>query len=104
MRPRRITVPDCAETEHASIRLLAGPLLTIGPKRNSEALIRGFRSVALPAVSDWLPLSHLFDQKQKSPSANMRSARWLSLRGSRSSHSQSEAAATSGRNSETEPR
>jgi len=36
----------CAETEHVSIRLLAGPMLTIGPKRNSEALIRGFRSVA----------------------------------------------------------
>jgi hypothetical protein len=40
-----------------AIRLLAGALLTIGPKRNSEALIRGFRSVALPALSLSLPLT-----------------------------------------------
>jgi hypothetical protein len=46
----------CAETEHVSIRLLAGPMLTIGPKRNSEALIRGFRSVAQAALSSTLPL------------------------------------------------
>jgi hypothetical protein len=36
-----------ARNRAPSIRLLAGPLLTIGPKRNSEALIRGFRSVAI---------------------------------------------------------
>ncbi|MDQ6840995.1 MAG: hypothetical protein M3025_01035, partial [Actinomycetota bacterium] len=36
-------VPLSAETEHASVRLLAGPLLTTGPKRNSETLSRGFR-------------------------------------------------------------
>jgi hypothetical protein len=36
--------------QHASVRLLAGPLLTIGPKRNSEVPSRGFRSVAVAAT------------------------------------------------------
>jgi hypothetical protein len=39
-----------AETEHASVRLLAGSLLTMGSQRNSAALSRGFRSVADAAV------------------------------------------------------
>ena len=46
-----------AETEHASARLLAGPLLTIGSKRHSAGFSRGFRSVALPAVWARLPFS-----------------------------------------------
>ncbi len=44
-----------AETEHAAVRLLAGQLLTIGPKRNSEALGRGVRSVAQGATRPRLP-------------------------------------------------
>ena len=55
-RRHRPRVTSRAETEHAAVRLLAGPLLTIGPKRNSEALSRGFRSVAHAAVSIRLPL------------------------------------------------
>ena len=47
----------CAETEHASVRLLAGPLLTIRSNRNSAALSRGFRSVADTGLSAALPLS-----------------------------------------------
>jgi hypothetical protein len=43
-------------TEHTPVRLLAVALLTIGAKRNSETLSRGFRSVANPALWARLPL------------------------------------------------
>jgi hypothetical protein len=49
--------PATRETKHASVRPLAGPLLTIRSKRNSAALSHGFRSVAHAAVSPALPLS-----------------------------------------------
>jgi hypothetical protein len=40
-----------AETEHPSVQLPAGSLLTIGSKRNSRALGHGFPFVANPATN-----------------------------------------------------
>jgi hypothetical protein len=54
-----------AETEHSSVRLLAGRLLAIGSKRNSAALSRGFRSVAPAAASRALLLRFPTGSKQK---------------------------------------
>lgn len=54
-----------AETEDASVRLLAGPLLTIRSKRNSAALSRGFRSVASGGLVAALPLSLSATPKRK---------------------------------------
>jgi hypothetical protein len=55
----------CAETKHATVRLLAGQLPTIGPKRNSEALGSGFRSVADAGLVAVLPLSLSGTPKQQ---------------------------------------
>ena len=52
---------SCAETEDATVRLLARPLLTIGWKRNSAALSRGFRSVAGAELNHRLPLGRVAD-------------------------------------------
>jgi hypothetical protein len=53
------TGSECAETDHAPIRLLADSRLTIGSKQNSAELGHGFRSVAKPAASPSLPLCSL---------------------------------------------
>lgn len=58
-------IPSCAETAHAPVRLLAGSLLTLGPKRKSAALGGGFRSVADRGVSVRFPLLLAATPEQK---------------------------------------
>ena len=43
-------VPDRAESEHLSIRVLAPSLLTIRPKQKSAALRAGYSNVAMAAA------------------------------------------------------
>src|ERR1700716_3871662 len=50
-------VPDRAESEHLSIRVLAPSLLTIRPKQKSAALRAGYSNVAQAALSARLLLS-----------------------------------------------
>jgi hypothetical protein len=45
-----------AETEHASVQVLADSLLMVGQKRNSATLEPGFRSLANAAANPPLPL------------------------------------------------
>ena len=49
-------VSECAESEHASARVLAARLLAIGSKQKSAATNTRFSNVALPALSPGQPL------------------------------------------------
>jgi len=65
------TVSECAETEHSSVQLPAGSLLTVGSKRNSRALGPGFPFVADAGEIGRLPLQLRRDAKQHLDPADM---------------------------------
>ena len=65
--------PVCAESAHASVRLLAASLQTIGSEQKSAALSGGFSNVAAPATGAWLPLHAVEDPKRK-PAGGLRPA------------------------------
>jgi hypothetical protein len=72
--------PLCAETEHASVQVLADSPLTAGPKRNSAVLGPGFRSVAAAGTFTVLLLLDLADPKQKPELGRERLATRLQIR------------------------